>query len=101
MDGSGNHIKDSQGNQLYITVYPLVKDILHDKQIREVLTDEGITHLFGLYDLESEAIIKDWIADDRLKRQAEWQAEYEARHSNTDKIDVSSYAEMVSWSALH
>jgi hypothetical protein len=85
VDGSGNPIKDNHGNPLYITVYPLVKDILHDKQIRQVETDDGFTHLFGLYDLKSETIIKDWIADDRAQRQAEWQAEYKARHARGER----------------
>ena len=85
IDGSGNHIKDAKGNQLYLTVYPLVKDILHDKRIRRIDTDDGLTHLFGLYDLKSEAIIKDWIADDRAQRQAEYQAEFEARHSTNER----------------
>jgi hypothetical protein len=85
IDGSGNPIKDANGNQLFISVYPLIKDVLHDKRIRQVETDDGFTHLFGLYDLKSETIIKNWIADDKAQKQAEWQAEYKTRHAKGER----------------
>ena len=85
-DTHGNPIRDEQGNQLYVTVYKLVRDFLHDRQVRKVdMTGDGDLHLCGLYELKAESIIKDWIADDRAQAQADWQAEYEARHRDTDR----------------
>ena len=69
----GNPLKDSLGNPLYITVYPLHKDYLQTQRIDR------------LYELKSETIIKDWIADDRKQSQADWQAEYELRHRDDDR----------------
>ena len=37
------------------------------------------------YEVYIEGLIKDWIADDRSQRQAEWQAEYKARHATNDR----------------
>jgi len=73
LDGSGNPIKDSHGNPLYLTVYPLAK------------TTEQTHSLERLYELKSETLIKDWIADDRAQAQAEYKAEYEARHRDYER----------------
>jgi hypothetical protein len=73
LDGSGNPIKDSHGNPLYLTVYPLAKDYIQTKSIDR------------LYELKSETLIKDWIADDRAQAQAEYRAEYEARHRDYER----------------
>jgi hypothetical protein len=73
VDAHGNPLKDTQGHQLYLTVYPLRKDYLKSKRMDR------------LYELKSEAIIKDWIADDRKQAQANWQTEHELRHRNDDR----------------
>ena len=52
VDTHGSPLKDSHGNPLYMTVFELRKDYLKTKRIDR------------LYELKSEAIIKDWIADD-------------------------------------
>ena len=72
-DKDGNPIHDSQGNPLYITVYPLVGTI------------EQVKTECRLYELQSEKLIKDWINDDKAQRQAEYQAEYKARHSTYER----------------
>ena len=72
-DKDGNALRDAKGNQLYLTVYPISKAILNTKSISR------------LYELKSENVIKDWIADDRAQSQADYQAEFEARHKTNDR----------------
>lgn len=62
-DTEGNPLKDKNGNQLYLTVYGT----------KTVTIDEP--KLARLYELKSEAVIKDWIADDRAAIEALWKAE--------------------------
>ena len=73
VDTHGNPLKDSQGNPLYLTVFELRKDYLKTKRIDR------------LYELKSEAIIKDWIADDQRQAYESWQAEFANRHKDDDR----------------
>lgn len=73
VDSQGNPLKDSQGNLLYMTAFELRKDYIKNKRIDR------------LYEVKSEAIIKDWIAEDRKQAHEDWQAEFEARHKNDSR----------------
>ncbi len=68
VDASGNPIKDKNGNQLTITLYPLNKVIIERSRIDR------------LYDSKAEALIKYWQVDDRQQSRAEWFAELKALH---------------------
>ena len=37
------------------------------------------------YEIYIDNLVKDWISSDRQDRQAEWQAEFEARHSTNER----------------
>jgi len=73
VDSHGNPLCDENGNPLYMTVFEMRKDYIKTKRIDR------------LYELKSEAVIKDWVADDRKQAQEDWQAEFEARHRTHDR----------------
>lgn len=68
-DRNGNPKLDSEGKQLYLTLYTPKKTAV--KSI-------GIARL---YDYISEGLIKDWKASDREQRLSEWEAEQKLIHS--------------------
>jgi hypothetical protein len=69
----GLPLKDSNGNQLYVTVYP----------VRKVIENRMETN--RLYDVKSEAQIKYWIDNDRERDRYEWEFEREALHRTSDR----------------
>lgn len=68
-DRQGNLKKDSEGNQIYITLYKA-----KTFTISKPLTSR-------LYDYIIEGLIDDWKADDRITRQLEYRIESIALHS--------------------
>ena len=74
VDTQGNPLKDSQGNPLYMTAFELRKGYLRTKRIDR------------LYELKSEAIVKDWIAEDKKQANNNWKAEFEARHKADNRV---------------
>jgi hypothetical protein len=69
----GLPLKDDNGNQLYITVYPMRKVVEN-----RIETDR-------LYELKSEDLIKYWIADDRERERYELELESKALHRTNDR----------------
>ena len=69
----GLPLKDNNGNQLYITVYPIRKVVE-----RHIETDR-------LYELKSEDLIKYWIGDDRERERYEWELESKALHRTNNR----------------
>lgn len=68
-DRQGNPIKNSEGNQLYLTLYkPTVTTIYKAEDCR-------------LYDLKSELVIEGWKAEDREARRLEYRLESIRLHS--------------------
>ena len=73
VNSQGLPLKDSNGNQLYITVYPSRKVI------------ESHIEYDRLYDVKSEDLIKYWINDDRERDRFEWEIERENLHRTSDR----------------
>lgn len=73
VDSHGLPLKDTNGNQLYITVYQLNKVVEHEKKYDR------------LYDVKTEALIKYWIDDDRDKDRYEWNYESNQLHKTSDR----------------
>jgi hypothetical protein len=74
LNNQGLPLKDTNGNQLYITIYPVRKFIEN-----HVETDR-------LYDVKSEDQIKYWIDDDRGADRYNWNIEREALHRTSDRV---------------
>ena len=72
-DGNGNVLKDKQGNDLYITVFQSVP-VIETKQ-----------SLLTKYELQSETCIDNWQADDKQRKQAEWEKERYQLHTLHEK----------------
>lgn len=68
-NSDGNPIRDSNGNQLYLTSYATKTATVYE------------TKLARLYELKSETAIRAWADNDRAREQAEWEAERRALHS--------------------
>ena len=67
-DRQGNLTKDSEGNQIYLTLY----------QPQTITIDKPVTS--RLYDYITELVIEGWKADDREARRLEYEIESKALH---------------------
>jgi hypothetical protein len=69
----GEPLKDKYGNQLYITVYKSIPDLQTKHSLKT------------MYESKSDTAIKNWIVDDRERKQLDWLAERKAIHALNEK----------------